>query len=485
MKKTNKLPMETILVATGDQANPSGTFASATTALNLANGQIGILSYDANSTVRPLGSYLAAGDDSAEVQAIKLVQGTPNSSQTQLADIWEVGDKSHLETGIIKRNNIRSVYVKKAAFATLGAQACSAFTAPVDLGNYNAYLQLKSVRFQKEYGVMNNNVIYASAPITDFTAQGTVSPLDYVLTYLVTDFNSNSKAVSSNTRQGNQPFVVFGVKAAGGSGQALGTITPTTQITFQTTNGVAQKLTSSVELCQALARLVQDNAALTNTSTIENVDITTAGAAAKIDTLIVVGLPQSLAAYYDNVEQQMVFPTVQFSGDFISNVDPTVTTCYPSEGTGHSRKWKIRSDWRNQLNIHTKQNTPHDDWFSEGKSYIDLAKAFYTSMSIEYYDTENTLTLQIQDPKRVTVLFQCEPLSSFTVNVANIVTRIAASNTPVPFVTSNGAGTGTASAVMVPSIEAILTPWLEHARTTGAANFTVGGDAIPGGVYLS
>lgn len=484
MKKTNKLPMEAILVATGDQALPTGALATATTALNLASGQIGILSYDPNSSVRALGNFIVSGDDSAEVQAIKIVQGTPASANTQLADIWEVGDPALKESGIIKRNQIRSVYVKKAAFATLGAMAATNFPAPVDLGNYNAFLNLKSVRYEKEFGITNTNSMYADAPVKDFTAEGTVSPLDYILTHLVYDFNSQSKAVSSATRRGVHSFVCFGIKVGGGSGQALGTITPTTNITFQTVDGVNQVLKSSVELCQALARLVQDNAALTTTSTIEVVDITTAGAAAKIDAMIVVGLPQTLAAYYDNVEQQMVFPRLNFGGDFISGVDPVTTICYPQEGTGHSRKWDIRNRMRPQLNVHTKQNIPQDDWFSEGKSYIDLAKAFYTSYQIEYFDLESTLTLTIQDPKKVTLLFRCEPLSSFTVNVSNIVTRIAASSTPIPFSTSNDAGTGTASAVTVAAIEGVLTAWLEHARTTGT-NFAVGGDAIAGGVYLS
>lgn len=483
MKKTNKLPMETILVFTGDQALPTGNFATTGTSINLADGQAGILSFDINSTVRPLGQYLENGDDSTEVQAIKIVQGTGASSNTQLADIWEVGEKSHLESGIIRNNRIRSVMVKLPRFATLGAQVATTFDTPVDLGVYNAFLELKSVRYEKEYGITNSNSLYADAPVIDFTAEGTVSPLDYILTNLVADFNSQSKAVTSNTHRGNQSFVVFGVKVAGGSGQALGTITPTTNINFQTIDSVTQTLTSSVELCQALARLVQDSA-LTTSSTIENVDITTAGAAAKIDAIIIVGLPQSLAAYYDDVEQQMVFPRINFGGDFIAETDPTVTTAYPMEGTGHSRKWNIFNRKRAQLNIHTKQNQPKDDWFSEGTSYIDLAKAFYTSYIIEHYDTESTLTWQVQSPKKAILLFRGEPLSSFTVNVANIATRLASSLSPVPFSTSTDAGTGTASSVTVAAINTVLSDWLEHARLT-YGSFPVGGDAVAAGTYLS
>jgi len=476
MRKTNKLPMISVLVPTGDQVLASGDFTTAGTNLNLLNGQLGVLSFDLNSTVKPTGKYLAAGDDAAEVAAIKVVQGTPASANTQLADIWGVGDPSHVESNVILRNAVRSVYVKKAKFATLGAQAVTTFPTIVNNGVYNSYLTLESVRMEKEYGITNSNSLYGSSPIVADYA-GITNPLDYVLTNIMTDFNSQSKAVASNTRKGTQPFVVFGVKIAGGAGQALGTITPTTNITFQVTNGVNQVLSSSVELVQALARLVQDST-LTNTSTIEAVDITTAGAAAKIDALIVVGLPHTLAAYYDNVEQKMVFPRISLGGNFISGTsDPVVTTCYPEEGTGHTSKWKLWSNSRNQLNIHTMQNAPHGDWFSEGKSYIDLSKAFYTSYIIEHYAVESTLTFDIQSPKKTVLLFRCEPDAAFVVNVANVVTRIAAGSTPIPMLNSNDAGAGIISANTITGVEAILSAWLKSTKTLGYSDLTVGADA--------
>lgn len=485
INKTNKLPMEAILVIKGDQTVVSGNFATATTALNLANGQFGVLSMDPDSTVRTYGEYLRSGDDSTEVNAIKLVQGTPVSGATQLADIWEVGDPAVVESGIIRKGKIRSVMVKKARFATYGAQAITSFPTPTDVGNYNAFLTLNSVRYRKEYGITNSNSMYAAVPLTNFTTAGITQPKDFVLQHLAVDFNSQSKLVTTGTRKGNKNFVILGIKVAGGSGQALGTITPTTTFNFQVVNGVNQGMTSSVELCQALAQLVNDSA-LTNSSTIEVLDSPNSGAAATVDALVVIGLPHTHAAYYDGVKEDMVTPKLSLGGDFIStSSDPVVVDCYAQEGTGHSRKWDIKNKWRNQLNIHTKQIQPMDDWFSEGKSYIDLAKEFYTSYQIEYYNTERTLTGTVLDPQKVTLLFRCEPLSSFTVNVANIVTRIAAANTPVPFSTSNDAGTGTASTVTVAGVEAVLSAWLEHARTTSETGFKVGGDAVPAGTYLS
>lgn len=483
-KKTNKLAMEAFLTFTGDQALPTGAFTTSGTALNLASGQAGVLAFDPNSSVRAQGQYLQSGDDSNEVMQIKIVQGTPASANTANADIWGVGDKSHLESGIINKNKIRSVAVKKYQPGQYGGAVMTNISTVVNNGEYGLYVKLDSTRLDKEYGSYNDDVIYGSSPIiADYTAAGITNSLDYVLSHILGDLNSDSIAVNKSGYKGNQPFVVFGVKLAGGSGQVIGTVTPTTNITFQTINGQAQVMRSSLELVATLARLTQDNAALLATSTIENVDVTTSGASAKIDALIVIGLPQTPAVIYDNVEQLMTKVILNPAKNFISGTDPVVTYASALEGTGQGRKWKIQEDFRSRLQTHTMQVQPMNDWFAQGKSYIDPAFN-YTSYIIEYFDTEETLTNTEVSPKKVIMLFRAEILSSATLTVNGVITRIAASNTPYPVSTSNGAGTGTASAVTVAAIEAVLTAWLEHARTTGNT-FQVLGDATAGGAYLS
>lgn len=484
IKKSNKLPMEVILVATGDQALASGVFTTAGNSVNVASGQLGVMSYDQNSTVQPIGDYLVAGDDSNEVQAIRIVQGTPASANTLNADIWEVGDKSHLESGTIRKGQVRSVAVKKYVPGTLGAAAVTNFPTPANDVEYAMYLKLDSVRLDKEYSTMNDAVIYGSSAPINYTTAGVTNALDYVLTNVMTDLNSQSRAITSNGLRGKQDYVVFGVKVAGGSGQVIGTVTPATVLTFQTINGVAQTIQSSVPMVSALARLVQDNVQLTATSTIENVNLATAGAAAKIDALIIVGLPSKTAAIYDNVSQVFTKVLPNPAKGFITNVDPTITIANPVEPQNTGAKWAIEDNSRARVQTHTMQVQPHGDWFAEGKSYVNPAKN-YTSYIIEYFDTEYTLTNPIvTSPKKVTLLFPSEILSSFTVNVNNVITRIAANNTPVPVSTSNDAGTGTASATTVASVEAILSAWLEHMRTTGT-NFAVLGDATPGLPYLT
>lgn len=43
-KRTNKLPMETLLVASGNQALASGSLKTSGASVNIADGQLGVLS---------------------------------------------------------------------------------------------------------------------------------------------------------------------------------------------------------------------------------------------------------------------------------------------------------------------------------------------------------------------------------------------------------------------------------------------------------
>lgn len=482
-KRTNKLSVPVIEVTKGDQALATGTLTSATSALNIASGQLGVLSWDFGGT-KPLGTFIAATDDSSDVKAIKLLMGTPVSANTQSADLWEVGHKAYVESGVIRNNQIRSVAVKKARFPKWGGTAATGFPTPVDNVEYKAYVRLLSVRNDRDYG-NNDDVQTVVVPAVDFTAVGTVSPKDYVLKTIVDKLNRYSKIVNQNGNQakGNKDLVAFAVKIAGGTGTVIGTIVPGTVVPFQTINGVTSSVTADEAMVRALADLVNANAALVGTSTILNVDASTAGAAADADCIIVLGLPATTGAYFDNIEQVQTNAEATFGGGFqTAATKPTITKAGADEGTGQGSKWAIQSADRYLLTVHTKQNTPHGEWFATGKDYIDTAK-MYTSYSIDFNDTENVLNTEINSPKNVTILFPCEKLSTFTPSVNNVVTNLAASNPPITMVTSNDAGTGTASAVAVASVNGILGQWLESARLT--YGFELVGEAVVGGSYLS
>jgi len=559
-KRTNKLSVPVIEVATGDQVLASGTLTSSTSDLNINNGQIGVLSWDFNGT-KPLGTFIDSTDNATDVSAIKILVGTPKSSASHLADLWEVGDKAYVESGVIRAGQIRSVAVEKARFAKWGGVAATNFPTPADDVEYKAYIRLLSVRKDRDYG-KNNDVLSVVVPATDFTGLAITSPKDYVIKQMVDKINRYSAIVNQNGNQakGNKEVVAMAVRSTGftagaatatvnagavtavtvdtagtgyevaptisftggggngatavatinaagaitaitvtngGTGYAtaptvvisgggvttIGTIAVGTSVPFQTINGVTTSITADEAFITALAELVNSNADLTGTSVIVVTNAATAGQGTKSDGLIVLGLPATEAAYFDNIEQVQTTAEVSFGGGFESvSTRPTVTKMWAEEGTGQGSKWIINSFDRYLLTVHTKQNHPHGEWFKTGKDYIDADK-LYTSYSIDFYDTEDALNTQITSPKNVTILFPCEKSSAFTVNVNNVVTRLAAGNTPITMLTSDGAGTGTASANTVSDVNDILDAWLESARAIKP--FDLIGEAVVGGPYLS
>ncbi|MBK8706616.1 MAG: hypothetical protein IPN33_25605 [Saprospiraceae bacterium] len=72
--------MEVILVGTGDQEVPSGVLVAAGNALNIADGQLAVMSEEHGGTVAH-GELIVAGTTSTQVSRVSVIQGTPNSTQ--------------------------------------------------------------------------------------------------------------------------------------------------------------------------------------------------------------------------------------------------------------------------------------------------------------------------------------------------------------------------------------------------------------------
>lgn len=315
---------------------------------------------------------------------------------------------------------------------------------------------------------------YTSAPAVTFTGGGgtgaaaTATVVNGVLTAIT--------VTAGGTGYTTVPTVVL----TGGGGQALGTIAVGTSFVVQYLGGVTTTVVADAGMVRALAQLVNDDPTLTPTSSVSVINMASAGASADADAIIVLGLPAVPSVYFDNIDQ--VQTGVDFSIAGFIGVQPVTAKSYPDEGTGAGTSWKILSRDRFLLMQGTMQSVPFGENFNEGIDYIDTAK-LYTSYIIEHFDNENVLNTLVQSPKTLTILFPCEKDSSFTFNVTNVATRIAAGSTPVPMVTSNDAGTGTASANTRASVVAILDNWLITARAL--YTYELLGDAVVGGPYLT
>jgi len=304
-KRSNKSDMEQLLVAgcdsTGvaDQNLATGALVNSTSALGLVDGQLGVLSWDFDGTVA-LGNFIAAGTTVANVKAIKVVQGTPASANTFLADPWQAGDKAYVESGIIYGDQIQSVTVQKPKPGRNSTLSFVDFIAavPVDETEYSFVGRLDSVRNQRDYGRTGGEYVSAAYTTPDYTVVTVNNELDHMFMGLLYDLNSNSKLVHRANpgyqKVGAGNYVAFAVNVGGGNGAVIGTLTCGSTITVQrdtiTDNFVGSStildsvVTVDVEMMRGLGELISKQASntgltapITGTSTIEVINPLLAG----------------------------------------------------------------------------------------------------------------------------------------------------------------------------------------------------------------
>jgi len=441
-KRTNKLDMETILVAGCDsdglaQAFATGTLVGAGTALGVADGQLGVISWDGDG-VAPYGTFLTA-ITLADARAVKVVRGTPASADITTADPWEVRDQGFLASGVLRAGNVRSITVQKPRPARMSSAALMDLPVPADEAAYRIYNKLESVRNDK-YFDGNDEVVHAAFTTPDYTTLGTTNPLDHMLRNLLYDLNKQSKHVRLSNGafvKGNRNILGLGINIDGsGTGTAIGTLTcgDSVDIMVDVDTVTGATITTSIvvdyPLLLALAYQIAKQAyintvtagtiaaPITATSEIQVINLSDAGdpaAGEGVDAALILGLPHTTAAYFDNIEQVMTDVTVNPADQLLADA-PVVVKGEPDEGTGQGRKWLIMSDNRAQLQVHTMQNHPHNEFFSEGVKYIDAASN-YTSYIVDFYDTEQTLTTRELDPKQL-VLLLCSDYTCPTVTAA-------------------------------------------------------------------
>lgn len=495
-KRTNKLDMETILVAgcnaAGEpQAFAAGSLVGASTALGVLDGQLGVVSWDSDSTLG-YGTFIDSGN-LADARAIKVVQGTPASADVTTADPWEVGHQAYKATGILRAGQVRSINVQKPRPARMSSEARMDVADPEDNTEYRMYVRIRSVRNDRDYGT-NEEVVHASFVTPDYTTLGTTNPEDHMLRNLLYNLNKQSRHVRLSNGafvKGNRNILALGINVSGGgTGTALGTITcgDVIDIMTDTDSVTGETITTSVvvdyPLLLALAYQIAKQARivalttpdaitdeLTVTSEIQVIDLATAGtpaAGSGVDAFIVLGLPELTAPYFDNIEQVMTDIDVELAEGFAAT-PPYAVKGELDEGTGQGRKWLIMNDDRHQLGIHTMQNHPKMEFFSEGMKYIDV-DSYYTSYIVDYWDTEQTLTTRELNPKQLMLLL-CSDLACPTVSDAATAytTNLTPASTKVEVVpvTILGCcgyeGIDPDPGVTVTDVQAILTGWIvEH-----------------------
>jgi len=402
--------METTLVAS-DATEQTGTLVTATTALNLDNGSIGLLSADLDGSPA-LGDFVTAANVGASTnEAVIFVQGTPNSATTQKVTPWEVDHQAYIASDIIHKDLVRNYKQTSFNSGTSNAVQLSATPTIVVDTTYGVYVRMKSVKNDVFYGD-NDDVIFASYD-TPASLSGITNATDKVLQEIAADINLRSKATI-----GTKDVVVLGIDTSGGAGVALGGIsTAGTTIPVMVHDGITYNITSDAAMVRMLADQIGATS-LAETSTIEPIDLSTAGDADNIDALLFVALPKEPFAIDDDVMSLMTVIDVNPSDGLDGEV--TLSTTTPVTPTGLGRQWKIKNERRAQARIHTMQNHPHGEVYSDGITYVDESTN-YGSYTVEFYNYEETLSGRGKYEMSVTILYpQVEDTETVTSAIANI-----------------------------------------------------------------
>jgi len=457
--KDQTAAMEVFLIGTADSALPvSGANVGANNALAIADGQLAVISADHNGTVA-FGNFLATGDDIDAANTIRVIQGTPYSSQLNLVNPFNVTHKKYVETGNIKATSVRGVSTFLPSWPSHAIQYINAVSGQDDETRYTMNVELEGTRTDLAYG-MNRDVTRA---VYDLPASGSVSLL---LQNLAMQLNRSSKIIgqaSPTHFAGNKPFVVLGVDTAAGSGTVIGTLVVGDVVdiaTYVLPDGSTEtfSITMTVPLIQALHEAIGNVAALST----DTIVVMTAAATNDVTGLLVIGLDEDLNLAFDNIKEVKTRVRTGIGGTLTYTITEASTAF---EGRNLYRQDYLKYFDKADLQIFNMQNQPiYGEYFILVPNYFDATVDGYTVTIIDYYDNNQTINGQGEHPKRAYILL---PAASTTAAVD----------------ADTGYTWATTSATAVASLNATLGAWLSDADDT-YNNITYRGSATKAAPFV-
>lgn len=433
MARNNKKYIEYILTPGGNQATPvTGSLSTTGNSINLADKQIGVLvaSDPANATGLVKGNFLPASTSAKDVDAIKLVLGTPYSSNTSLVDGWDI-TKGHDETCVIRRDRVQSFTARISKLGTFSSQVSTTFAVPQDLVSYNVFMEARSVRNDFTYGRVVDTFT-ESVTTPDYTSQPLYTqPLSHLLQNLVSNINLQSNVLSTSPAymsRGNKSVIAFGVNIAGGAGVTLGSITCGTSIPVLQSPSLTNSYVANEEFVETVLGWIATST-LTAASTIELVDLSDAGlvGGVDVDALVIMGTDDAMALAHDDTYSTKVDVRVELGGGFLTDL-PKPTKVKGSDafdGYGAGRQWRIRYDERAFGQRYSAQLTGHRDEFIVIPNGIDETKSYYARI-IDVEDTDYRMVTNHINQKRIVILFEAAVACDTVTNGGSVITNTQA-----------------------------------------------------------
>ena len=420
MKRTHKPYQEYFLVAKGNQGLPTDNADFITgNAVNLGDGQIGILDVKTNKLVK--GNDVTVSN----YPAIKLVAGTPTSADFSKNYGWHIGEvKPFLETPIIDGSHTvqsvtasltpvqsnSAVYIDGVSVPVASVEATS--SVPASVKTYGVNILFRSVRKDRDYGNNIDKLITSydtpTAANTVFNAYDPDNKKSFVLAKLIGRINAQSKLNNLQPQWANiaakKHVVALGINLNGSAtGTAISTIKTGTSVDVMTTTNGTLSVTFTAGMVQTLNNFLKSkviNASTTNIlAEIVTVDVDTVNGG-YIDGILLVALDHDTAVAYDDI--YAVKPTIDVTvGGFTSYTTTNVSPAIEPSGSG--RLFKIAFDERAFAQYGNHQLTGFADELIKTPSYIDETKS-YIAYILDLYNKDEKYDDSIHHQTRIWIL---------------------------------------------------------------------------------
>lgn len=441
---------ETFIVASANSALASGTLIpSSGDTVNLANGQIGVVSTGNGGSVAK-GTFITAGQTITNAPEIRIVQGTPKSTNVSGVGPYDYSHKAFVETPPINGSSTITFTGKIAGIDKhdswiIGTSTTANAIKVLDNQVYALNIGFAGTRQSRTHSTHGLDTIRVAFETLDYTTLGTVSPLDHLVKNLCFNANLQSRALSLGTSKtfGTKPFVAFAVNMAGGAGVTLTNISTavTTSVPVLTHNSITHNVVFTTAMQKSIADVIT-NTVLTGASTIEVINRTTAGAAASADVILLMALDEELAIVDDRIKDKKVFLKIGYADGFNDTINYALNKehgSFATEGQGNGRILEILYKKLAANQVWSQQVRPYNNFMIEPPQYIDNTE-WYSVFTIETnsYEDHDLHVSDRTDRHKIHILIPAD----------------------------EAAGT-TSNATLLTSLNAILSPWLNSVYTAG------------------
>jgi hypothetical protein len=435
MKRTHKPYQEYFLVAKGNQTLVAdGTDFLSGNGVALADGQLGVLDVKTNKFI------LGNSPTVSSYPAIKLVAGTPTSSDFSKNYGWHIGEvKPFLETPIIDRSHsIQSFTASLTPVQSNSAVYIDGISTPevstaTAIKNYAVNILFRSVRKDRDYGNNIDKLITSydtpTAANTVFNAYDAGQKKSFVLAKLIGRINAQSKLNTLQPQWANiaakKHVIALGINLDGtnASTQLVSSVKIGTALNVMTTTNGTLSIMPTAGIVQALHNFI-DKKLTGLTAKIVNVDVD-ADNSSDIDGILLIALDHDTAVAYDDI--YAVKPTIDVTvGGFTSYTTTTVSSAVEPGGSG--RLFKIAFDERAYAQYGNHQLTGFADELLKTPSYIDETKS-YSAYIIDLYNKDEKFDDSIHHQTRIWILLETTLNTSTATADAGIVPTITETNT--------------------------------------------------------